>query len=161
MIAAHVPHGGHRPRALFYLTGQTGKFSSSLRAFPVDAGHFGNAALLSFTGNVDKHKYGGDTAFTTTFGNLNDEAKADWNARTAEANSFFQISPAGDYQIEMYLLGSQTGDSNATLMLVKVKSGTDDVVLWHRPGVQNRMTGANFSSIYEFFLDDVEVNNYR
>lgn len=157
-IDTHIPHGGHRPHAIFFLTGQTERvpITTPLRAFPVQAGLFGNTVLLSFDGSINEHKYGGNTAITVTFGNLDDESNADWTADGAEDNSFFQISPAMDYQIEFYLIGSQTGDSNATLMLTKIREGTDDIVLRHRPGAQNPIeTGLN--TIYEFFLDDVAI----
>ena len=115
------------------------------------------ALLLGFSGIDNETKYDGDTAFSLTWTNLDEESDADWDAGDAPTKSCFKIDTDGDYDFEAHIFNSTTNDPNLSLGLIHLNSGADDIMLWHRPGRASGLPGSGHNTIFDFNVSDVPV----
>ena len=165
LINDQVPHGGHLPFKVIYMQGQTARIPSDPlnQTMPYDNSFITigtsqvGALLLGWTGTDNEVKYGGDTAFSLNWTDLDDETDADWNAGSAPTNSAFGIDTDGDYAFEAHIFNSDENDPNLSLGLVHIQSGADDIMLWHRPGRASGLPGSGHNTIFDFNLSDVPV----
>ena len=122
------------PMAVYYLAGQTIRNPTTLRAFPTGSSAHLHNACLSFT-DVQETIYGGDTAIVPhiLWADIDVVSSADWNGQ-GESRSSFTMS-SGTYSFAMHVEGGGVSDANQTLQMLIATSGTDDVVIANRPGL--------------------------
>ena len=152
------------PTAFVWMTGQTERIPSGYRSFPLDEDT--DFQLLSFTGTINEHLAGGNSLINITWFDLDSVSDADWDENNAEANSGFSLG-AGKYTIKCYVASENQEQSGTEIRLIKVQSGSDDVLLFDIPGYSLPRTNYNFeyegltvlsTDIFYFILTDVILN---
>ena len=114
----------------------------------------GSADLKQFSTTNGEHIKGG---IAMTIGNLSTSSNADSPASVGGDATMITINETGSFRIKLKFLGNQEADTDATIHILRVLTGTDDSVVVENPGFSNGNLGLGALLISAFEAEESHI----
>ena len=112
--------------------------------------------VFAFTGDdADEEDFGGN--FSTAFTDIGDETDADVTKSLSTSDNHVFAPDAGTYDLDFEAYGDRSGDTDATIELWQIRSGTDDRRRRHRPGESTGTAGDEDKTTYSLTYKSLRV----
>ena len=111
--------------------------------------------VFAFTGDDDETDF--SPTFSVAFTDINDETDADVAKSLATSDNHVFAPDAGTYDLYFEGEGNQAEDTNATIALYKIETGTDDLRRVERPGDSEAIGTDDKDTVYDLTYKSLRV----
>ena len=111
--------------------------------------------VFAFTGDDDETDF--SPSFNVAFSDIDTETDADIAKSLATSDNHVFAPDAGTYDLYFEAEGNQEQDTNATIALYKIESGTDDLRRLERPGDSDAIGTDDKDTIYDLTYKSLRV----